>query len=297
MRWTSRHFLFRVGTGLLLCVVVGGGGSSSRGQWIEPPGTGWAKLQVAHQDTRRRFDETGHVEPYFNEDARSITTTVRFTGAVGLWRGLDVWIDVPYHRLAFNDVTRNRLTTGLADPRFFVRVGPSLVGVDDVPFAVALRGGVKFPVGDFQLDAEQISLSQGQRDWELLLEVGKSLYPWPVYVMAWAGYRWREVNPETERKPGDERLFYVAAGGALDRCRWTVAVDGQFGGAPVRTDFNLELDRNRRELLQLIPTVGWSVGPGAVEAGIRLPLHGRNLPAGPVFTLGYFLQWDKPFWK
>jgi hypothetical protein len=23
--------------------------------------------------------------------------------------------------------------------------------------------------------------------------------------------------------------------------------------------------------------------------GARVPLHGRNLPAGPVFTLGYFL--------
>lgn len=269
----------------------------SYGQWIEPPGTGWITLQVAHQDTRERFDENGHVESYFAEDARSITTTVRFTGALGLWRGLDLWVDVPYHRLAFNDVTRDRLTTGVADPRLFLRVGPSLVGLEALPVAVALRGGTKFPVGTFQLDAEQISLSQGQRDWELLLEVGKSLHPWPVYVTAWAGYRWREKNAETQKKPGDERLLYVAAGGSAGRFRWKLAADGYVGRPPVRTDFGVRLDQDRQSLLQLLPVVGWAVGPGVVEAGMRLPLRGRNLPAGPVFTLGYFLTWEEPVWE
>lgn len=283
---------------LLVALVGGTGGTPSRAQWIEAPGTGWVKLQVAHQDTRERFDENGTVEPYFNEDARSITTTVRFSAAVGLWRGLDAWVDVPYHRLAFNDAVRDRLTTGIADPRLYLRVGPSLFGVDDWPVAVALRGGVKFPVGDFRLSAEQISLSQGQRDWELLLEVGKSLHPWPVYLMGWAGYRWREANTEIGRKPGDERLLYVAAGGSLDRLSWKLALDGQFGRPPVRRDFGgIELERDRQTLVQVIPTLGWSVGPGAVEAGVQWPLHGRNLPAGPVFTLGYFLNWTEPFWK
>ncbi len=279
-------------------IVSGFAALASYGQWIEPPGTGWATLRVAHQDTRDRFDENGTVESYFNEDARSITTTVRFSGAIGLWRGLDAWVDVPYHRLAFNDATRDRLSTGLADPRFFLRVGPSLVGVEDLPVAVALRGGVKFPVGDFQISAEQISLSQGQRDWEVLLEAGKSLHPWPVYVMAWGGYRWRETNTEIERKPGDEWLFYAAVGGSVERFHWKLAIDGQFGQPPVRRDFgNIELERDRRALVQVVPTLGWTVGPGAIEAGIRLPLHGRNLPAGPVFTLGYFFSWDDPLWK
>jgi len=167
----------------------------SHGQWIEPSGTGWAKFQVAHQDTQQRFDENGVVESYFTQDARSITTTVRFTAAVGLWRGIDLRVDVPYHRLVVNGVTRDRRTTGLADPCLFVRVGGLLAGGGDF----ALGGGVKFPVGDFQPDAEQIALSQGQRDWELLVEMGKSLHPWPGYVMAWAGYRWRGVNAETRK--------------------------------------------------------------------------------------------------
>ncbi len=267
------------------------------GQWVEPPGTGWVKVQVAHQDTRSKFSREGTIVSFDNEDARSITTTARVTGALGLWRGVDAWVGVPYYRLAFNDVQDERLTTGLADPRLFLRVGPSAIGFDDLPVAVALRGGVKFPVGEFEVDANAISLSQGQRDWDLLLEVGKSLHPWPVYVMAWAGYRWREVNTSIQEKPGDERLFYLAAGGSLDRFQWKLAVDGLLGRPPIRTDFGLVLENDNRELVQVIPTLGWTVGPGAIEVGVRLPVHGRKFPAGPTFTLGYFLSWDSPLWK
>jgi hypothetical protein len=57
------------------------------------------------------------------------------------------------------------------------------------------------------------------------------------------------------------------------------------------------LQDDERELVQVIPTVGWKVGPGGIEAGLRVPVHGRKFPAGPVFTLGYFLSWDDPLWK
>lgn len=265
------------------------------GQWIEPAGTGWAQLQLSHHDTRTRFDEDGNTESYFNEGARSITQTARLTGALGLRRGLDMWGEVPVHHLQFNDVSRDRTSAGIGDPRLFLRAGPSLFTGRALPVAVALRGGVKFPMGDFDVDAEVIPLSEGQRDWELMVELGKSLHPWPAYVMAWVGYRWREVNETTGVKPGDERIAYLAAGGHLARFQWKVAVDGLFGRPP---EFSgLPLDANRRELVQIIPRVGWRIGPGAIEVGARVPVHGRNLPAGSTVTLGYFLTWDDPLWS
>ena len=80
--------------------------------------------------------------------------------------------------------SRNYTTSGYpyGDPRIFLRAGSSLFGVNELPVAVALRGGVKLTTGAFENDAETISLSQGQRDWSLLLEVGKSLHPLPMYV-------------------------------------------------------------------------------------------------------------------
>lgn len=271
--------------------------SPAAGQWVESPGTGWINVQVTHQNTDTKFGNDGNrTSLKLDDQARSITTTARFTGALGVWRGIDVWADVPFRRLEFNDSVRDRQREGISDPRLFVRVGPSLFGADDLPFAVAVRGGTKFPVGDFEVSVQEIPLSEGQRDWELLLEAGKSLYPWPIYVMGWVGYRWRETNQTIQRKPGDEWLFYAAAGGTLGRFRWKLAVDGLFGRPPVRNDFNLVLENETRELTQLIPTLGWKVGPGAVEVGARVPLHGRNFPAGPVFTLGYFVSWSDALW-
>ncbi len=287
--------LSRFSACLLVFLIVSTGGTQA--QWVEAPGTGWVHVGVAHQDTPLKFDRNGNVTDFDTENARSVTTTVRVTGALGLVRGVDAWVDVPYHRLAFNDVQADRLQTGIADPRLFLRVGPSLFGIGDLPVALALRGGIKFPVGEFDIDAEVIPLSEGQRDWELVLEVGKSLHPWPVYVMGWAGYRRREENAASNTKPGDERIFHVAAGGSFAPFEWKLAVDGVLGRPPTRTDFDLPLENDRRELVQVMPTVGWAVGPGTVEAGARIPLHGRKVPAGPSVTLGYFVDWNASLWQ
>jgi len=275
-----------------------------KAQWVEAPGTGWVEVQAAHHRTDTRFDPDGAIEPLFNEDSRSITTTVRLTGAVGVVRGVDVWADLPVHHLQFDDATRERTSTGLGDLRFFLRAGPELAGVTDLPLALALRGGVKLPGNDFPVDAEIIPLTDGQRDWEVMLEVGRSLHPWPVYLQAWAGYRWRTVNDDIDRKPGDERFFYAAAGGRVPgdgagrRLSWKLAVDGFFGTEPERrfSSFTVSLPNDVRELVQLLPSVGYSVGPGTLEVGARIPLHGQNLPAGPTLTLGYFWSWDRPLW-
>lgn len=267
-------------------------------QWLEPPGTGWAQLRAIHHPTDTRFGPDGTIEPLFNEDSRSITTSVFLTAAVGLVPGLDVWGQAPFHRLQFNDVVRDRTSTGLGHPKLFLRVGPRLIGLD-TGRPLAVRGGVKFPVGDFPIDAEIIPLSEGQRDWEVLVELGHSFHPWPVYVMGWVGYRWRETNTAIARKPGDERLFHVALGGTIGRLTWKLAVDGLLGRPPIRTfdaGFTIELEQDTRRLVQLMPTVGWQVGPGAVELGARFPVDGRNLPAGPALTLGYFFNWGVPLW-
>jgi hypothetical protein len=274
----------------------------SHGQWVEPPGTGWVQLRIAHQSTQEGFSKNGNVVPLdeLDPDARSIITTARLTGAFGLLRGVDTWIDLPVHRQEFNGSGSDLLTTGPEDPRIFLRAGPSLVGITELPVAVALRGGVKLTTGTFENDAETIPLSQGQRDWSLLLEVGKSLHPWPVYVSGWAGYRWREVNEEIARDPGNEWVFNTAVGGSLDRFQWKVAVDRLFGQTSVDTRTGFEFAA--RELVQVIPSVGWRIGPGAVQVGVRLPVHGQStrsdrLPASPTLTFGYFLSWDDPLWK
>jgi hypothetical protein len=40
-----------------------------------------------------------------------------------------------------------------------------------------------------------------------------------------------------------------------------------------------------------MPSLTSRLGRGSFELGFRLPLTGRNLPAGPDLSVGYFLRW------
>ena len=139
-------------------------------QWVEAPGTGWAQVQVSHQQTEEGFNGEGNIVPLVQtegDEGESTITTVRFTEALGLVWGVDAWIDVPFHRQEFdtsNPVTENLLDTGFGDPQVYLRASPALFGIGALPAVVALRGGAKFTSGNFNVDAEAISLSESQRD-------------------------------------------------------------------------------------------------------------------------------------
>lgn len=259
----------------------------SHAQWIEKPGAGWIHVAVYRHQTSTLFDENGSREAIFNS-GHAETTSLFVTAAGGLVRGLDAWVQLPVHHLVFEDNLDNRRRTGVGDPRLFVRFGPGLFGLHSVP--VAGRAGVKFVGGDFPIDAEIIPLGEGQRDWEVMLEAGASFHPFPAYAMGWVGYRWRETNEAAAWKPGNETFAYLAAGGSVQRANWKIAIEGWRGEAPLIQGFSIP--SARREMLHVFPTVGWAVGPGAVELGLRVPLAGRNLPTGPAFVLGYFTRWS-----
>lgn len=259
-------------------------------QWTEAPGAGWAQLSVYHHRTDREFGPDGTVRRFF-ADGRAVTTSVFLTAAVGLVEGADAWVQAPVHRLRFDDAGGERVETGLGDIRLFLRAGPALLGAR-LPVALAVRAGVKLPGSEFPVDAEVIPLTEGQRDWELMLEIGHSFHPLPLYAMGWVGNRWRERNEEIARDPGDERFAFAAVGGDLPAAfTWKLAGEGLWGTAP-RIE-GLPVPSASRRLLQLFPTLGRKAGPGILEVGGRLPLSGRNLPAGPALVLGYFVAWGR----
>ncbi len=264
-----------------------------QGQWLEKPLHGWLQVSLYHHDTTNRFDPQGHVEPLFNEGGRSITTSVFLTGVLGIINGLDVWGQLPIHRLAFNDISADRESFGFGDPLLHVRISPELAGIKS-PVPLAIRGGVKLSLGDFPIDSEIVPLTQGQRDWELMVELGHSFYPAPVYTMGWIGYRWRETNHEIERKPGDERFAFFAVGGQYKKLSWKVSAEGIWGKKWISfTGVRIPLAFSERRLVQIMPSVGWQVAGGSIELGGRLPVAGRNLPAGPALFLGYFVRVGK----
>lgn len=256
-------------------------------QWVEPPGTGWLDVRHYHHDTREEFGPDGERQEFFAR-GHAITRSTYLTLAAGVVRGVDVWAQLPFHIFSFDDTAGERDRAGFGDPRLYLRAGPSLFGVSTFPIAV--RGGVKLPVAEFPVDAEIIPLTEGQVDWELYLELGWSFHPVPVYGMGWVGHRWREAKGVI-RDPGDERLAYVAFGGDIgSRLTWKLAGEGLWGLTPVLD--RVAVANARRKMIQVFPTLGFRVGPGTIEVGGRIPLEGRNLPAGPALVGGYHVDWS-----
>jgi len=189
-------------------------------------------VSVFHLDTRDAFHDDGDIRAFnpFTQ-AHAVSTSAFATVAMGLVPGLDAWVQVPFQRLRFDDLGGDRLRTGIGDTRFYLRVQPGRYLGSRFPLAI--RGGAKVPVGDFAVDAEIIPLGDGQRDWELVLELGHSFYPVPAYVSAWIGHRWREQNLESRRDFGDEVFFLLS--GESNSDAWERASSPRAGMAAFRS--------------------------------------------------------------
>lgn len=271
---------------LLLALLLSGPWPAAA-QWVSAPGEGWVQLSVYHQFTRTEFDRERKRDGLENE-AEAVNTVAFLTVNAGLLPGLDVWAQVPWQRVEFNDALQDRTQTGFGDTRVWLRTAPlAYLGVD---FPLAIRGGVKFPVSDFQVDSEIISLTDGQTDWELMLEVGHSFWPRSLWVAGWAGYRWREENEEILRDFGNQAFFLLQGGGRAGPIGYKLVVEGFDGETP--TIEGLQIASAERELFQIAPTLSYPVGPGHAELGAQIPLFGRNQLAGPSLVVGYFTEWS-----
>lgn len=268
-----------------------GGLGASASVGTLPPGAGWVQVSGLRWVSDEFFSTDGEIRPLL-ADGVVTTNSVYFTGSIGVINGVEAYLQAPVHFLDFEDQTGRRTRTGLGDIRGALRISPSAFGV---PVPVIVRAGVKVPGSDFPVDATIIPLTEGQTDWELSVEYGRNLIapsplaPATLYGVAWVGYRWRELNEEAARRPGDELFAHAALGGFLDPVDWELGLEVVRGQPPVQQGFRL--DGARRELVQLTPAVSYEVGPGRAGVSVQLPVNGRNLPTGPSLSVSYLLIW------
>jgi hypothetical protein len=260
---------------------------SRAGIGILPRGAGWVQITGYHARSSDFFGPDGENRPFLS-GGKTTTSSVFLTAAGGVVRGVELWIQLPVHRLAFSDETGSLDRVGIGDPRISVRVGLSALGIDGLP--VSVRAGIKLPGSDFPVDPDVLPISEGQTDIEVVAEAGRVLTGhYPLHIVGWAGYRRRFRNDARSRKPGDERFARIGAGGPLGSLRWDLALEGLWGLAPEQQGFIL--DGARRQLLQVLPTLGWAVGSAAFELTGRLSVSGRNLPSGPSVSAGFLFPW------
>ena len=251
-----------------------------------PVGGGWAQISLYRQRSVDFYNRTGARQDFLAE-GEFLTSSVFLTGAMGVAEGLDLWAQMPVHRLGVESLGRNRVSSGVGDLRFAVRVSPELFGFEA---PVGLRFGAKVPGSTFPVDATVLPLTEGQRDWEISLESGRAFDFLPIYVVAWAGYRWRSLNESAFYEPGDESFGHLAVGGSVYDLAWQIGADGLWGQAPIASGIILA-DQEARRLFQIVPTVGYPVGPGTVEVSGQIPLAGRNLPTGVGIGVSYRTAW------
>ncbi len=250
-----------------------------------PAGAGWAQVSLYAQRATEFFNPLGNRQDFL-ADSRFDTRSAFITASVGVVEGVELWAQVPLHRLSVNATSGTTTTNGVGDIRMAARVGPGVVGLD---LPVALRFGAKIPGSSFPVDATVLPLTEGQFDMEASIEGGRTLGEGQTYLMGWVGYRWRGENTKASRRPGNERFGHLAVGGDVGDVSWGLGAD-LLWGAPPRAQ-GVTLSDEGRRLLQLLPTVGYAVGPGRVEFTTQLPVWGRNLPAGVGLSVGYRSAW------
>lgn len=278
----------RVATLLLVALCIGA--APVQAQWPIGEGGFWAKLSWFHHQTTEQFRSTGRKLPFLNTDAESVSDALFVDLAVGITPKLDLWAQLPYFDLNFNDAADDRNSRGFGDLRVSARYNVAVLRNGSWP--VSVRFTTKVPLVDFPIDAEVIPVGEGQFDHEVWLESGISLYPLPLYSVVWLGHRWRGLNQETTRDPGDEVAFLAEFGGTslLGPVGVKLLADGIFGRAGRIQGIQLGPD-DRRQILYLAPTLLLNISESTIiETGPRIPLLGRNYPAGAAYQVGLFHQ-------
>jgi len=256
---------------------------------IEPL-TGWLQTTLLRQRSSQFFDTQGDELPILGE-GEVTSNSVFLTTAFGITEGLEMWAQGSILNIQTVSGSGTDSRSGVGDFRLAARFGSELFRVRKLPLMV--RAGIKLPGTELPIDATLIPLGEGQIDYELGLETGYYYAGrFPLQFIAAGGYRWRTLNEDNGRKPGDERYLFVGIGGPRPGWRWGLAFEGLWGDPPVQD--GLTLVANARQLLQIDPSVAFQVKGSEMEFAARIPISGQNLVSGTIFTFGVFVPWALP---
>ncbi len=263
------------------------------GAWTLPAGKVWGKATYFQQQTSEwylsnpefaggKLYAAGTRRPY-RFGGRYSSRAVFVEGAYGITDRLEAGAQFPYFDQHLADGTRLEppAEAGFGDLRLWLRWKTL-----STPIILTLKAAAKAPTGDFRNEDGLIPVGEGQWDFDLVAQLGRSFWPLPLYAALDLGYRVRLENRQVAQDPGDEWLLDAQVGGRFSD-RFSLAGKFELLSAETGTAFGFPNPSLQKRIAYFAPTLVLHVLPHAdLELAFRQSLGGRNFPAGRQWVVG-----------
>ena len=268
---TNLKFFSRMVPILILALGILAPRAAFAGAWTLEKGQVWSKITGLYQATDKHYGQNGDASKF---PADYTSQEVYFDVFYGVTKRFDVGVQFAAINRKFENFTADThrsmfgyraKESGLGDIRGFAKI--NLV---HEPVVGTLKLGIKTPSGEFRAAPEAMSASDGQWDFEVIAQIGRSYWPTPVYANIDLGYRLRETNDTIHHNPDDELIYNAEVGGSpIEMLNLALKLEG--------------ISSAGRRITYLIPTVHVSLPQGlGIEAAARVSVLGRADPSvGP----------------
>jgi len=177
---------------------------SRAGAWCAPEGAFYGKLSLNRYSTDKTFTSNGSQDHLAN-GGKFYDTNMTFYGEYGLSDRLTLSFSLPYKWLQsayWNEYTEDDQTKRQHVTKHYNGPGDMEAGLKLGLIKEPFVGSVQFLYKNAGLytSREKVLPGNNQSDYELRLLAGKSLWPFPGYCGAEAGYRFRTKAPSDEFK-------------------------------------------------------------------------------------------------
>ncbi len=271
--------------------------------WVQPVGGYYVKISASYLRTDEQYDVRGDIEPMAAGDTtssgqsfRDVTLsayleyglTERYTMVASLPFKISTTENTETPQALGDPPQTTTLTNGgLAD--FWLSIRARLWQSST---AIAFQAGVKLPLGYEQTpDNGGPALGTGAADAEASLLFGQSFYPFPAYIAAGLGYRFRGGQDFD-----DEVTYSIEGGYTAGALFMKLRFDGleNVGGLPEpgasasSSAGGMEQPNARNEdRYQISPIVAYDMSDTvALTAEVFHVIGGKNTIAGTTWSLG-----------
>ncbi len=254
------------------------------------------KITTLITSTSERYNAEGNTGGFGPPAAAAVykSRSVYLDFFYGINDRVDIGLQIPFYSNKYNHDNFNFPgfialdASGIGDVRGFAKI--NLVQQSVV---ATLKLSFKAPTGSYDdgqdpagaYKNEGMSVGSGQSDIDLILQLGRSFYPAPVYANLDLGYRFRMKNSTSGFNPGEEIIYNAEVGvNPTDILLLALKIEGIYGSEGSRENDDVGIT-------YLAPTVLISVHQNlSIEASVRVPVAGRNFFGGRLWGVGLYFQ-------